>query len=363
VHLYDLVPQEEIFEALDAKLVRKQDHPYLQYSILNYTNKAQVNNIWTRATKTLRGVIFHRGTLEVLARPFPKFFNVGQEPAKHRRWREDEQVIVTDKLDGSLGILYPDPVTARRGKPLAIATRGSFTSDQAIHATALLRVKHPDFVPHPGKTYLFEIIYPENRIVVNYGDLNDLVLLGVIDIETGISYDVSDSPAGRWGWAGPIVDRAPYVRYRDALAAPPRPGAEGMVVHFLESDERVKIKQEDYVALHKIVTGLDERVVWEALQHRRGYEDLIESLPDEFHAWTTEVADRLFGEWFQRDWDLESTYTALEEAGLTEDRKAFALAIKDKPKWLKSALFAFLDGNYRRSREVIWKDVKPKGDK
>ena len=43
------------------------------------------------------------------------------------------------------------------------------------------------FCPKPGKTYLFEIIYPENRIVVDYGDYKGLVLIDVIDNETGKS--------------------------------------------------------------------------------------------------------------------------------------------------------------------------------
>ncbi|WP_439377879.1 RNA ligase [Amycolatopsis lexingtonensis] len=367
MHLYDLVPEDEIVEALEAKLVRRQDHPYLRYSILNYTDKAQVNNIWTRATKTLRGVIFDRQTLQVIARPFPKFFNYGQEPAKHRRWRPDEQVIVTDKLDGSLGILYPDPVAAARragAAGYAIATRGSFTSDQAVHATELLRSKYPDFVPYPGKTYLFEIIYPENRIVVNYDGLDDIVLLGVVDIRTGISYDVGpESPYSAWDWPGLFVHRAPYVRLRDALAAAPRPGKEGMVVHFLESDERVKLKQDDYVALHKIVTGLDARVVWEAVQEKGALDALLESLPDEFHEWVKETASELYREWFRLDWEVEATFAALEEARVVDDRKAFALSIQNKPAWLKAALFAFLDRNYSRVQSTIWKNLKPKGDK
>ena len=31
-------------------------------------------------------------------------------------------------------------------------------------------------------TYLYEIVYPENRIVLNYRGLHDLILLGAVDI-------------------------------------------------------------------------------------------------------------------------------------------------------------------------------------
>ncbi|NJO65857.1 MAG: hypothetical protein HC836_49640 [Richelia sp. RM2_1_2] len=37
-------------------------------------------------------------------------------------------------------------------------------------------------------THLFEIIYPENRIVVNYDGAEKLVLLGLIDRESGYDF-------------------------------------------------------------------------------------------------------------------------------------------------------------------------------
>ncbi|HVV11624.1 RNA ligase [Amycolatopsis sp.] len=356
-----LIPPHELRDALDGKLVRQQFHPERpELTILNYTDKAQVNNVWNRATKTCRGLIFDSETGDIVARPFPKFFNYGQEPKAFRRWSEDEMVVVTDQLDGSLGISYMAP-----DGQLAIATRGSFTSEQALHATDVLRTRYSGFEPLPGKTYLFEIIYPENRIVVNYGDTNDLVLIGVVDIESGLSFTpVRDSAYGNhFRWPGPIVQIAPYKRFRDALVAPPRPNAEGLVVHFLDTDERVKIKQDDYVALHKIVTGLNEVVVWEALKLGGAYEDLLHRLPDEFHAWVQKTSTRLVEEFIRLNTEVEATFAALEVADVVDDRKAFALSIKDKPAWLKACLFAWLDGNHHRANEVIWKFIKPKGDK
>lgn len=356
----DLIPAHELREAVEGKLVRYQFHPERpELTILNYTDKAQVNNIWNRATKTCRGLVYDADTLEVLARPFPKFFNYGQEPRAQRRWSEDEMVVVTDKLDGSLGISY----TAPDGQ-LAIATRGSFTSEQAVHATHVLRTRYAGFEPLPGKTYLFEIIYPENRIVVDYHGLDDLVLIGVVDIQSGLTFSpIHDAGFTHWGWPGPVVRQAPYKRFRDALAAPPRPNAEGLVVHFLDTDERVKIKQDDYVALHKIVTGLNETTVWEHMRSNNyRFESLQVSLPDEFHDWVHTIASQFFSQWFDMDQEVESTYYALEDAGVVDDRKEFALSIKDKEPWLKACLFAFLDGNHNRVAETIWKQLKPKAD-
>jgi hypothetical protein len=49
--------------------------------------------------------------------------------------------VVTDKLDGSLGILYPTP------DGHAIATRGAFVSEQALHATELWLDRYAGWLP------------------------------------------------------------------------------------------------------------------------------------------------------------------------------------------------------------------------
>lgn len=52
-----------------------------------------------------------------------------------------------------------------KGHNVYIATRGSFESDQALWATEWIqkRFRPVDFLA--GYTYLYEIIYPENRVV------------------------------------------------------------------------------------------------------------------------------------------------------------------------------------------------------
>ena len=66
-----------------------------------------------------------------------------------------------------------------------IATRGSFVSEQAIVATNILHQKYAHISLNTAYTYLFEIIYPQNRIVVDYGTLEDIILIGMLDTKTG----------------------------------------------------------------------------------------------------------------------------------------------------------------------------------
>src|SRR5512146_92970 len=127
VRLGDLFDLNLFFEMLLTGYVRRQWSPDAHLAILNYTEKATYERVWNDVTKTCRGLIYDVETAEVRARPFRKFFNYGEPGAELGSLYEPASV--TNKVDGSLGVLYEGV------DGLAIATRGSFTSDQAVHAT------------------------------------------------------------------------------------------------------------------------------------------------------------------------------------------------------------------------------------
>jgi putative RNA ligase len=360
--LYDLVDRDQLSASIEAKHVRQQVHPSEPLAILNYTEACVYENGWNDTTLLCRGLIYNTDTNEVVARPFAKFFNYGQPGAAVIEL--DEVVCVMDKIDGSLGILYTEPST---GQP-AIATRGSFTSDQAVHATSVLRERYLDwFRQAPGQdtTALFEIVYPENRIVLDYGDQDDLVLLGGVDVESG--WPIAPRPIrDATDWPGPLAETFNFENFAAALAAPPRPNAEGFVVRHVHSGRTVKLKQEDYIALHKIVTGLSQRTVWQHLVDGLPLEDLIKPLPDEFHTWVLEVAHELNRAVDARHFEIKLAYHDLIAAdptgftvGATDDlreiKKRFALQAKSHPDaW---ALFALYDG--KDIRPKLWEAAKP----
>ena len=134
-----------------VKVVEKDD-----LILLNYTNKAVFKNEWNYLERVSRGLILDRGTGEIVARPFDRFFNWGERD----RTSDGHIVTVTEKVDGSLGILFH-----HKGK-YRIATRGSFDSEQAYWATEYFN-SHP--FPHvpDNLTILFEIIYPVSLFNIN----------------------------------------------------------------------------------------------------------------------------------------------------------------------------------------------------
>lgn len=348
----NLFPSGLLGQMLEGGYVRRQAHPTLPLMILNYTEKAQFEHVWNEVTRQCRGLIYNHETGEVLARPFMKFHNHDEPDAPV--FDISERVTVTDKMDGSLGILYPTGEGT-----YAIATRGSFTSDQAIHATQVWSDRYAGrFTPAAGVTYLFEIIYPANRIVVDYRGMDDLVLLGSVDITYGCSFNPADSEAHGF-WPGPRTATFHYETFGEALASGPRPGCEGFVVRRAENEDRVKIKYADYVALHRIVTGLNARTVWEHLGAMRPLSELIETLPDEFHGWVSDVAEQLSSDAGQIVYEAETlhrTVVANLPAGYT--RKDFAMVAKNLD--ARAYLFRLEDG--RDVADMAWKAVRPGAD-
>lgn len=318
----NLFTQEEFEEMLEEGYVRSRAHPEADLWILNYTEKAAYESLWNNVTLNCRGLIVDIDG-NIVARPFPKFFNYGQPGCPEIDF--GALVVVSDKMDGSLGIAYQVPGE----NEYSIATRGSFESEQAIHATEILRTKYADFKPSPNWTYLFEIVYPENRIVCDYESMDDLVFLGAVHLSNGSSYD--SDVAKLLGWTGPVAEVFEYRTMRQALEADPRKGKEGFVVHFLHSDVRVKIKQEDYIALHRIVTGLNARSVWEAMVDGT-VDELIEKIPDEFHDFIRGVEADINEKVDEAVLISNQTYDGiLDVLGDNPSKKEFAMVAKEYP--------------------------------
>ncbi len=326
-----------------------REHPAGDLLIWDYTAKAQFERYWTAETLMCRGLITTPDG-EVVARPFPKFFNLEehQGPLPH------EPFDVYEKLDGSLGILY-----WRRGEP-AIATRGAFASGQALRGTAVLRSRYRHLPLDRAVTYLFEIIYPENRVVVDYGDIDDLVLLAAIDTETG-----ADLPLPDFGAFGmPVVQRHDGIQGLAALRAlreTDEPNREGYVVRF-RSGLRLKLKLAEYVRLHRLLTGVTPRRVWDVLAHAptgvdgsdasKGALELLRGMPEEFADWVLSIADELT----QAYGAIEQTcLTELERVPRTPDRRAAAEHVKACA--YPPIVFRMLDG--KPHAPLIWKLLYP----
>lgn len=356
MYLEDIMDTALLREMRNKGYVKVQTHPDdSRFQILNYTDLATFDRVWNDVTRECRGLIIfgpENAYKTVVARPFAKFFNAGETEAD--QFRTNERVHVSDKVDGSLGILY----TAPDGRP-AIATRGSFASPQALHATALYRRKYEGhWTPHPDFTYLFEIVYPENRIVLDYGQMDDLVLLGTRHINSGaIGYAVAAEYFDNW--KGPTVKSLGYMPFLQATLLADRKNAEGLVVR--HGNRAVKIKQADYVALHKIVFGLTEKAVWERLRLGENTFQICENLPDEFHPWVGEVANRLtkaFVKTASHAIAINRVLSGSLDVSTREGKKEYAARVKASGYPHPGLLFMLRDGT--DIAQAVWDLHKPK---
>ena len=337
----------------DGYIVRRW-HRDWDLAILNYTDKAQFENEWNPVTRQCRGLIVRYDDdfqdAEVVARPFPKFFNYGQPGADEIGM--DEEAWVSDKMDGSLGIAYVTP----DGK-LAIATRGSFHSEQAEWATRWLHENlHPEDIEHMARwsisyTDLFEIVYPENRIVVDYGERAELVYLASVHTCTGDTSRFSPSAVP--------TPRAELLAgsLREALALEPRENAEGVVV-MTDDGRAVKLKQEDYLLKHRARFNLTPKRIWEAIVANITLHDFLEGMPDEFH-------DAIGKAWHEiEDKGLEYASACAgwaNQARLEGDRKAQAAYTQLRHPDKAAGIFAALDGDMVKLTRAAAKYMEPTG--
>lgn len=328
---------EAIQDMISEGYIKMQKHPDLDLFICNYTQKAQFERVWNDITIQCRGIIMDAEG-NICARPFPKFFNLGE--------MENQEIPnlpfeVYEKMDGSLGISY-----FVNGQAF-VASRGSFISDQSVKANELLNTKYISAKAKmkPTITYLFEIIYPENRIVVDYGANEELVLLGMVETATGKELVLEDI-------GFPLVKKYDGLNDITQLKSLEEDNREGFVIKF-KNQFRVKVKFDEYVRIHRIITNVSSISIWEYLLTGVPMEEIIEQVPDEFFTWVKETKVGLEKQFQEIEAIAKSEYKPLA------NRKETAMYFQ-RCKYPK-VMFLMLDE--RDYSETIWRMIRPEFEK
>lgn len=335
---------------IDEGWVEKTNHSTFPISIYNYTRIAQTEKKWDDITLQCRALILDNEG-NVVAKGFNKFFNFEElSPTEI----PNEPFEVFEKMDGSLGILF------NYNGEWILATKGSFSSDQAVRGLEILKkYKYERLIE--GFTYLFEIIYPENRIVCSY-DFEDLILLAVIDNKDGYELKIHDDNIHLGGnrfrniynnLGFKLVKKYDGISDYKTLKSIIKDNQEGFVIKF-ESGYRMKIKGEEYVRLHWILTGFSNLDVWEYLRYGRDFNEFLSKVPDEFDVWIKETARDLF----VRYENIESDYKDIFDTILKKtngNRKLFA---EHSLRYNHSKLlFHMFDG--KPYSDYIWRQIRP----
>lgn len=230
-----------------------EKHPFADLHIYGYYSASENTHVWDDISKYCRGVILD-GEGNIVEMPFMKFWTFRQYLSDNLLLLNEGQLLrvpsdkfrITEKVDGTMVTLY-----WVNNRPY-FATQRSFTNVKAIEATKILYEKYSHLfnVFDRGKTYVFEAIYPETKVLIDYGTNRDLVLIGVIDKETGrpekvpedIGFRTCRDYTGIYG----------HIRDLEELSALNLKNQEGFVLYY-DNGAMVKLKFPWYIRAHSIL--------------------------------------------------------------------------------------------------------------
>lgn len=347
--------KEKLDKYVKRELLISKRHPTLPLTIYNYSPECVMDQLWNSVTRACRGlVVDDKG--RCIIRCIPKFFNSyephayffsdsdnseeivilnsdGEEESVEKR-DDSKETYFTDKLDGSLIQMVNDPEYG-----FIVTSKGSFESQQAEWAKEIyLRHFDPEHL-EAGKSYICELIHPENRIVLDYGDEESLRLITVIETETGLE---------KWDiWSRTWMDFIEPVPRVSDLEKHMNELNEGVVA--VTNGHRVKFKTEEYVRLHRIVTDFTPKRVWEALSSGDSLD--FTGMPEEFEKWLEETKK-----------DFQMQYVKIFEAAYENfDRTQFdsdkEVGLSDINPKIKGLVFMLRKG--KDIEPSIWKLIKP----
>lgn len=305
------------------------------------------------------------GETVVLARPFDRFFNLGDSNAASVDLNDPETVFY-EKLDGTLCIVWFDPITktwqvATRAVPLAdrpmtgwddLTFRGLF--EKALYET-LLRNNficcdvNPSVVfdiwsygLEEDQTYVFELTTPLNRIVVAYPEYT-VWLLGVRDTQTGVEKKLKKAPGTKF--AGVPVCPCHSLNNLEELLTFVGSKApfeqEGVVVRG-PNDARVKVKSLAYMAYNRVRDSAanSPRAIMELILTEK-LDDVLPVLEPYVQTQAAKIQEGVRVLFQRTDAQYQEITQAISANPSGNPRKDFALAVQASGAWMAPMMDRF----------------------
>ena len=327
--------------------IKKQKHPRFDLYVWNYTEKTQFARKWDQITSVCRGLITD-GTGKIVGRSFDKFHNYEEQELK-----QATGVRIFNKADGSLGILF------NYSGEWIFASRGSFESPQAIKGRSMIPESLLE-VLDPTVSYIFEIIFPENRIVVNYGAKECLIFLAAFKTDgTEIHYIDDNLSIFDFMNSQNIETIEEYTSLHpdlvvfEDLKSKNIPNMEGYVV--LIDTTRIKIKFENYKELHKMKSNLNVKTVFDLIRIGTDLDKILETIPDENHNWFRILLDDINTQYVDLKKQIKDTFDSIYFDSIYPEgisRKDFASKVNKLNPKFKPFMFKLLD--HKSINEMIY---------
>lgn len=312
--------------------IKVKEYPEDNLFVFNYCQieSPKTNDI----VMECRGLIL-RDNFEIVCRPFDRFFNLGEALNITEKFSVSSS-IVYEKLDGSLCKVY------HSGESWQVATRGTAYAESENYTGEIfqdLMLKAFGFqnleefsnaldlllIPQDW-TLIFEYTSPNNRIVTPYTE-DKMYLLGVRDNFSGrdlfstvepiyhaLKNSLNVSLPKTFEFSNPEDMRA-FVNSLDGLQ-------EGVVAFDLENNLRVKVKADQYVAVHRLRgDSIPTPKLILGLVVTNETEEYLAYFPEERERFVPYMESFVKLQYrIQEIWDMSKNI---------EDQKEFALFVKD----------------------------------
>lgn len=272
------------------------------FLILKYRPEVNFFDLWNEFYMETRGLVIDIDKMELVSCPYRKFFNLNEKPITQinvitELINKAYNVTIKNKEDGSM------ISCSRYNGNLVVSTPGALNSSQALWAKAFIEKHYPALIESLPEhlTFIFEAIYPENRIVVDYGLREDLILTNIRNKKTGRLLEEAEVehyailfnlPTPQKETTG-LLELMKAAKNRDLY---PAESKEGWVFVIRTKDEErlFKLKCDDYCEVHKILSfAISPKIVFQKIKTDT-LDDFLAKIPDNIKPLTTKIANVIF---------------------------------------------------------------------
>ena len=350
------IRKSDVEKEIDDGYVRIAFHPqHKNLAILNYTEKTQFERHWNATTMRCRALVVEWKKkwpyLPIVIGAPRKFFNNGEPEAPNLSEWKFKDIYMSEKLDG-----YYIAVRNDSKYGLIVTSRGSFDNKYIDAAKKLLPWEIP-----PDVDYFCELCQDfegDENIIVARHPKPRLVCWGY--------NDYVPLPNAPGGWSGEIAKEITEKQFRQYMTD----HVEGLVAYNLNTKERVKVKTQWYLALHRAISRCTKKDVFEIVSGggRIAYTDRTTYIGKDGEEYTLEIAALPEEHIVQmEDWEEEFRdeydkvmFWAKEDTKKWEvlGKKAYALT-SETPKDIKSVAFALMGNkSHDAIKKLTWGVVK-----
>jgi hypothetical protein len=295
--LFDLNDTQLInYFALFCRTVTVNEHDglvLLKYSPVIYETG------WNKLALLCRGKVIEMNTGRIVSYPYDKFFNINENENYRASliaelMDEAKDIIVTDKKDGSL-----IAVSRMQNGKLLVTTNGSFDNMHIDLAKDMIKNQYPLFYNNAEycKTYIFEIVHPDDKHCISYGDTKKMFLHGVRNLNdySLLSYDDMQIIAEKYELD--LIERE-YLDLDSMQAKVHELNAnkEGWVVRIVGydgSEKIVKIKYDEYFMIHRLRCGVNVKKIYNHYVFEQDIQDMLSLMPADIKDATLSVIEEI----------------------------------------------------------------------